>query len=318
MKNNPEDNHPTSFDGVKPTPAWAFNQYQRLRRQLPKAGPNYQPPLRVPSLEPLFSRFDAFVFDAFGVLNTGPTVIPGAVDRLTALQASGKPVLLLSNAATITQQALTEKYRGMGFDLTEEQIISSRWLLEDSLTREPRRGVWGVIAPPESDSQFLPNITQRLVRSGITDQALDEFDGFIFLSSDNWNKTLHAQLVASLKRRRRPLDVANPDLVAPRGDCLTLEPGFFAHRINEETGIDPRFFGKPYRPAFTASLNRLGGISPDRVLMVGDTLHTDILGASAAGMATLLVSAHGSLAGMDINACIEYSGISPDYIAPGV
>jgi ribonucleotide monophosphatase NagD (HAD superfamily) len=52
--------------------------------------------------------------------------------------------------------------------------------------------------------------------------------------------------------------------------------------------------------------------------MVGDTLHTDILGASAAGMATLLVSAHGSLAGMDINACIEYSGISPDYIAPGV
>ena len=318
MKKNLEDSHPTRFDGIKPTPAWAFNQYQRLRRQLPKAGPNYQPPQRVPSLEPLFSRFDAFVFDAFGVLNTGPTVIPGAVARLAALQASGKPVLLLSNAATITQQALTEKYCGMGFELTEDRIVSSRWLLEDSLAREPRRGVWGVIAPPESDSQSLPRITQGPVRPGITDQALDEFDGFIFLSSDNWNKTLQAQLIASLKRRRRPLDVANPDLVAPRGDCLTLEPGFFAHKISEETGIIPRFFGKPYRPAFTAALDRLNGISPDRVLMVGDTLHTDILGASSAGMATLLVSAHGSMAGMDIDACIEYSGISPDYIAPSI
>lgn len=318
MKNNVKDNHPTSFDGITPTPAWAFNQYQQLRRQLPKAGPNHQAPQRIPSLEPLFSRFDAFVFDAFGVLNTGPTVIPGAVDRLTALQASGKPVLLLSNAATATQQALTEKYCHMGFAVTEDRIVSSRWLLEDSLAREPRRGVWGVIAPPESDSQSLPTITQRPVRPGITDKALDELDGFIFLSSENWNKALHLQLVASLKRRRRPLDVANPDLVAPRGDCLTLEPGFFAHRLSDETGISPRFFGKPYRPAFTAAMNRLSGISPDRVLMVGDTLHTDILGASAAGMATLLVSAHGSLAGMDINACIEYSGISPDYIAPSI
>lgn len=318
MKSNPKDNHPTSFEGITPTPAWAFGQYQRLRRQLPKVGPNFQAPQRIPSLEPLFSRYDAFVFDAFGVLNTGPRVIPGAVDRLTALQASGKPVLLLSNAATVTQQALTEKYRGMGFDLTEDRIVSSRWLLEDSLSLEPRRGVWGVIAPPESNSQSLPMIAQQPVQPGITDRELDEFDGFIFLSSENWNRTLQAQLAASLKRRRRPLDVANPDLVAPRGDCLTLEPGFFAHRLSEETGINPRFFGKPYRPAFTAALSRLNGISPERVLMVGDTLHTDILGARAAGMATLLVSDFGSLAGMDINACIEYSGISPDYIAPSI
>lgn len=313
-----KDRHPTRFDGITPTPAWAFNQYQQLRRQLPKVGPSYQAPQRIPSLAPLFSRFEAFVFDAFGVLNTGPRVIPGAVERLAALQASGKPVRILSNAATATQQGMTEKYRGMGFNLTSDQIVSSRWLLEDSLARETRQGVWGVIAPPESDSQSLPGLSQKPVRSGISDQALDAFDGFIFLSSEDWNVTLQAQLSASLKRRKRPLHVANPDLVAPRGDCLTLEPGFFAHRLSDETGIDPRFFGKPYRPAFTAALNRLNGISPDRVLMIGDTLHTDILGARAAGMATLLISGHGSLAGMDIDACIEYSGISPDFIAPAI
>ena len=314
-----KDTHPTAFDGITPTPAWAFDQYQHLRNQLPAAASKRGRYEWLPSLEPLSSRFDAFIFDAFGVLNTGPSVISGAVERLASLQASGRPVLVLSNAATASQQNLTKKYRGMGFDLTEQQVISSRWLLEDALTRAPQRDeLWGVIAPPHSGCHSLPGINHRPVRPGITDEELDGFDGFIFMSSEDWNETLQGQLTASLIRRSRPLKVANPDLVAPRGDCLTLEPGYFAHKLREATGIFPEFFGKPYAPAFAAALNRLSDISPDRILMVGDTLHTDILGASATGMATLLVSDHGSLAGMDINACIEYSGISPDYIAPSI
>ncbi|WP_166256993.1 TIGR01459 family HAD-type hydrolase [Marinobacter salicampi] len=312
------DTHPICFEGVTPTPAWAFTQYQRLGDQLPASGASTGAARRVESLAPLASEFDAFVFDAFGVLNTGPRVIPGAVDRLSILQAMGKPVLVLSNAATASQPVLAEKYQRMGFNLTENQIISSRWLLEDSLARHPRPGTWGVIAPPQSDSHTLPSIVQRPVQAGITDQELDDFDGFIFLSSENWNEVLQAQLMASLKRRKRPLDVANPDLVAPRGDCLTLEPGFFAHKLREQTGISPLFFGKPYGPAFAAVLSRLTDIPAHRVLMVGDTLHTDILGARAAGMATLLVSDHGSLAGMDINSCIELSGISPDFVTPSI
>lgn len=312
------DRHPTSFDGVTPTPAWAFNEYQRLRNQLPVAETSRNPPQWIPALKSLFSRFDAFVFDAFGVLNTGSRVIPGAVECLAALQTIGKPVLVLSNAATASQPVLTEKYRRMGFDLTEDRIISSRWLLENSLAHEPLNGLWGVIAPPASESHTLPGITQSPVRPGITDQELDSFDGFIFLSSENWNEVLQAQLTISLQQRKRPLLVANPDLVAPRGDCLTLEPGFFAHRLREKAGIEPLFSGKPYGPAFAKVLSRLGDIPPSRILMVGDTLHTDILGASAVGMATLLVSAHGSLAGMNINTCIGQSGISPDFITPSI
>ncbi|MGM0570006.1 HAD-IIA family hydrolase [Marinobacter sp.] len=313
-----EDTHPTAFAGVTPDPAWAFDQYQRLRDQLPRADRKPGTTQALLSLEPLQDRFDAFVFDAFGVLNTGMAVIPGAVARLARLQAAGKPVLVLSNAATASQAALTDKYRAMGFDLTENQIISSRWLLEDSLGREPRDGLWGVIAPAASDSQTLPGIRQHPVRPGITDDELDACDGFIFLSSEDWNEVLQEKLTASLERHPRPLEVANPDLVAPRGDCLTLEPGFFAHKLREDTGISPRFFGKPYGPAFQAALERLKGIPAHRVLMVGDTLHTDILGARATGMASLLVSSHGSLAGMNLDSCIRQSGITPDFVTPSI
>ncbi|MEP1584152.1 MAG: HAD hydrolase-like protein [Marinobacter sp.] len=52
--------------------------------------------------------------------------------------------------------------------------------------------------------------------------------------------------------------------------------------------------------------------------MVGDTLHTDILGGQNAGMKTLLVTTEGSLQDMDIPRCIAQSGIAPDFIAPEI
>ncbi|TGN38801.1 HAD-IIA family hydrolase [Marinobacter confluentis] len=313
-----KDTHPTCFDGLTPTPTWAFEQYQRLQYQLPYAEPNQNSPQRIESLEPLTSQFDAFVFDAFGVLNAGADVIVGAPERLASLQANGKPVLVLSNAATVSQKSLTEKYQEMGFDLIEDQIISSRWLLEDHLAGKPSPGIWGVIAPPHSGSQSLPGIDQKPVRPGISDEDLDAFDGFIFMSSEDWTETLQTQLTASLCRRPRPLRVANPDLVAPRGDSLTLEPGYFAHQLRRSAPVHPEFFGKPYSLAFDAALGRLGNPPPHRVLMIGDTLHTDILGGRASGMATLLICNHGSLKGMDIDSCIRQSGISPDFIAPSI
>lgn len=313
-----KDQHPTTFAGIIPTPAWAFAQYQRLRDQLPRSRSAPAPARAIGSLEPLQDQFDAFVFDAFGVLNTGATAIPGAVERLTTLQQRGRPVVILSNAATASQPALAAKYQVMGFGLSEDQIISSRWLLEDALRRTPRDGLWGVIAPETSDTHTLPVTHQFPVRPGVTEQELDACDGFIFLSSEDWNETSQARLTRSLQRRARPLEVANPDLVAPRGDCLTLEPGFFAHQLREAAGVSPHFFGKPYRPAFEAAIARLADIPPHRILMVGDTLHTDILGAQAAGMATLLVSDHGSLTGLDLEACIRGCAIVPDFIAPSI
>ncbi|WP_286222283.1 HAD-IIA family hydrolase [Marinobacter apostichopi] len=314
------DQHPTSFAGIQPTPAWAFEQYESIRERLPSASARQAQPRLVDSLAPLMSEFDAFVFDAFGVLNTGPSVIPGALDRLARLQADNKTVLVLSNAATASHPALAIKYQHMGFDLDEETVISSRWLLEQHLRQTPNPGIWGVIAPEKSQPETLPlpNNSTRTVRADVDEATLDGLDGFIFLSSEGWNETLQHRLTNSLTRRPRPVKVANPDLVAPRGDLLTLEPGYFSHLAATATGASLEFFGKPFATAFEAALARLPGIDPARVLMVGDTLHTDILGGQAAGMSTLLVTRHGALQGMDIQNCIRRSGIYPDFMTPSI
>lgn len=53
---------------------------------------------------------------------------------------------------------------------------------------------------------------------------------------------------------------------------------------------------------------------PSRVLMVGDTLHTDILGGRHMRFAAALVTGFGSLVGMDVNDAIARSGIVPGII----
>ncbi|MBN7768693.1 HAD hydrolase-like protein [Marinobacter daepoensis] len=313
------DNHPTSFAGVTPTPAWAFAQYQHVRATLPEGLPaDQQPNTRaLDSLAPLLEQFQVFVFDAFGVLNAGTRAFPSAIERIRQLQSLGKTVMILSNAATASHAALVRKYQLMGFAIAPENLVSSRWVLEQRLRSAPVTGRYGVLAPASSEPDTLP-VDGHPVLPGTTGSQLDAFDGFIFLSSEGWNEADHDTLADSLKRLPRPVIVANPDLVAPRGDCLTLEPGFFAHRLMDQCDTLPEFFGKPYLPAFQAVLDKVPGIPAGDILMVGDTLHTDILGGQAAGMKTLLVTAEGSLKGMNIPDCIAQSGIAPDYVAPAI
>ena len=316
------DTHPTSFHGIAPTPAWAFRQYELIRQWLPEGLPTEaQPhPDTLENLSSLADRFQVYVFDAFGVLNAGPRAFPAAIQRFRELQRMGKHVQILSNAATASHAKLVEKYRRMGFDITPEQLISSRWLLERSLSDQKREGLWGVIAPESSEPDTLP-LNWQPVRPPVTEplkRKLDGYDGLIMLSSEDWGEEMQAALEATLTKRPRPLEIANPDLVAPRGDCLTLEPGFFAHRARQASGVQPQFYGKPYAPAFQAVLERFSNVPPEQILMVGDTLHTDILGGQNAGMKTLLVTAEGSLQGMDIPGCIAQSGIAPDFIAPAI
>ncbi|MEM7239878.1 MAG: HAD hydrolase-like protein, partial [Pseudomonadota bacterium] len=50
------------------------------------------------------------------------------------------------------------------------------------------------------------------------------------------------------------------------------------------------------------------------VVMVGDSLHTDILGGQIAGLKTALIAGYGFFAGADVEKAVGQSGISPDYI----
>ena len=145
--------------------------------------------------------------------------------------------------------------------------------------------------------------------------AYDAASAFVFLSSDGWSERRQTLLQASLGRRPRPLIIGNPDIVSPEPLGMAAEPGFYAHRLAAATGIAPIFCGKPFPPIYAGVAARHPDIPPERVLCVGDTLHTDILGGRAAGFRTLLVE-DGFCRGQNGAALAAESAIWPDFIAP--
>jgi HAD superfamily hydrolase (TIGR01450 family) len=235
--------------------------------------------------------------------------VPGAVDRITRLRARGKRLVVLTNAASYPRAAALAKYRALGFDFAAQEVVSSRDVAAAHLAAIAPGGLWGAIAAAGDDFADIPAQVRHLRDAGDFEAA----DGFLFLSASGWTPDLGDRLARALDRRPRPLVVANPDLVAPREGGLSVEPGTHARALLDRVAFPCYFFGKPFPAAFTAAAERTG-LAPGQLAMVGDTLHTDVLGGAAAGMGTVLVARHGLFAGLDAVAYIRRSGIVPDAV----
>ncbi|WP_099827864.1 HAD-IIA family hydrolase [Oceaniglobus indicus] len=290
----------------------AFDAYEAVRHRLPAARTGSAPPVHAGSLADIADRFDVFLLDAFGVLNIGETAIPGVVERVADLRAMGKRVLVVSNAAGLPHAVLMAKYARLGYDFTPDDVVTSRRTLLAALADAPRRQ-WGLMATRSAGLADLENLNLTYLEE---DPAVyDVVEGFLMVGAAEWGEARQSLLEDALRKRPRPVWVANPDIVAPRETGFSTEPGHFAHRLADRTGVAPAFFGKPFGNIFDLAFARLdGNVARERVLMVGDSLHTDILGAQAAGIASALIAGYGFFAGHDAAAPIATSGIVPDFI----
>lgn len=293
------------------TAAEALARYAGIRDCLPAAR-FPQATRRVAHLGDLADEIDVFVLDGYGVLNVGTDAVPGAADRVAGLREAGKRLFVLTNGATYPEAQTVERYRRLGFDFAPEEVISSRMALARRLA-EWAEPLWGFAATPDS---AIESLAPRRVLLGDDPAPYAESEGFVLLSTGDWSRARQERLVEALSGRPRPVLVGNPDLVAPREDGLSPEPGLYAHEIRDRTGIRPEFYGKPFGNVFDLVRERLRDTVPaHRIAMVGDTPYTDILGGAAAGWRTVLVLAHGLLQGMSPDAAEAIAGLRPDFLA---
>jgi len=282
-----------------------FERYEAIRHRLPSArfGTSTQ---SLGSLLDIASEADAFVFDAYGVLNIGEIPIEGAARRLDQLRAAGKAIRILSNAASYSHPAAVEKFARLGMAVTPDEIITSR----DAAICGLGSGLWGCITAPHDDLADIKADTCRLDKDP---QDFDRVDSFLFLSSAAWTKEHQAILTKSLRKRPRPVIVANADLVAPREGGFSLEPGHYAHLLADQGLGQLTFYGKPYPQVHRMIEATLPDTPSFRMVMCGDTLHTDILGAAARGWRTVLVTRDGLFSGADTAGFCRRSAIIPDW-----
>ena len=288
----------------------AFLEYESVRHRLPAVSEIGQGTY-LSNLEDLIDKIDIFLLDAFGVLNIGNTAIKGVPERILKLQKIGKRIIVVSNAGGFPHSLLMKKYVDLGYNFDTEDVITSRKALLRGLLKLPTQR-YGLMATESLGRTDLENIDITYLSEDIAEY--DNSDAFLLLGSAVWTEERQGMLLDSLMRRPRPIYVGNPDIVAPHEGGFSVEPGSFAHRIANATGISPIFFGKPFGNIFDLAFERLGDFNPERTVMVGDSLHTDILGGHTAGIKTALIAGHGFFAGQDINKPIDISGIKPDFI----
>jgi HAD superfamily hydrolase (TIGR01450 family) len=279
-----------SGDGMLTTQS-IFDRYEEVRIRFPKVS-SRQVSQDVTSLLDICDDVDAFVFDAFGVLNVGETLIPGADLRLEQLRARGCAIRVLTNAASYDRKGAIAKFKRLGLRLADDEIITSR----DATRLHLGDARWGVITADEDAMDDLP---ASVVRLGDTLSDYDTVDGFLFLSTAAWTSSRQALLTNALKKRPRELLIGNADLAAPRDNGFSVEPGHFGHLIADVMPERVRFYGKPFPEVYDLVEATLPGVDSGRIAMCGDTLHTDILGAAARGWRTVLVTQDGLFSGYD-------------------
>ncbi len=260
-------------------------------------------------------EIDVFVFDAFGVLNNGAAPIEGAVECFNTLSAMGKQIFILTNSASSTAENNALKFSKLGFHIPPENIISSRLAARNWISKNKLKH-WGVIGREGTD---LTEFTGETTLIGDDPEIYDAVDGFLLLATSQWNEHKQQFLDISLAANPRPVVVANPDVIAPLEDRFSTNPGFIGHRILARQNQNVDFFGKPFPAVFELIEARLSRSQPNsRIAMVGDTLHTDILGGATRGWSTVLVEKHGVYRGYDVEPFIAKSGIVPTYRVPSI
>ena len=121
-----------------------------------------------------------------------------------------------------------------------------------------------------------------------------------------------------LRQRSIPAIIANPDGAYPMSKRdVGIAIGGLAYMVEKITGRKFIRFGKPDSQIFMFAweyiIQQHPGISKKDILMVGDTLHTDILGGNKFGLDTVLVLT-GNLLPEDYESRIFSTGIAPTFI----
>ncbi|RKF15750.1 hypothetical protein DBZ36_15340 [Alginatibacterium sediminis] len=295
----------------------AFEIYLNIPERFPPLSERAVTPISISSMDEISAQFDVFLFDAYGVLNCGSQAIEGAGDSIEKLQAANKQVFVVTNSATPNPLQLREKFQNLGFNFLDQNIVSSRSVLESHLQQLPAQATLGVINTPEQ------GLDCQQPCHYVGDEKFWQSDCFIFLSSQCWSWELQGQLEAELRKRPRPFWIGNPDLIAPLENSISIEPGSYTFQMSQSLFRLNRYFGKPFPSIFDevkrrCNLGLTQTIDPQRMLMVGDTLHTDVLGGNAAGLKTLLVTEHGFLKGLDVDSHIQRSKVKPDFIITSI
>ncbi len=252
----------------------------------------------IASIQDLAPEFDALLFDSFGVLVDGVDALPGAPKLLNHLDLIGKTYFVVTNDASKSIRARVATFREQGFEIPSEKIINSGGLLVRYFAEHKLDGKPTLVLGTEDAADYVLQAGGEVIdRASATDPDVVVLG---HSGPHDWESTL-GHLLGLISRRYQDgnpinLVVPNPDFIYPNGP---VEYGFGAAAFidvleqalfrlhGDQPALKAAKLGKPFPTIFEEAIDRAGS---SNLLMVGDQLETDILGANNMGLKSAVVT----------------------------
>jgi len=244
--------------------------------------------MKLKNISQVIDSYDVFLFDFWGVIikdedNTCVDVI-NAINTILV----DKTVFFISNSRKSRYESM-QKLKSWGINLVNpESVITAGEVARQMINNS--WDIFGIECPTiyhlghEDNKGILEGIKLRLssnikqsdilLISVFRDEGayLEEFDDLLKTAVDTGTINI----------------CANPDTIIPRFGKERYCAGYFAAKL-ETFGGKVIYTGKPYQVIYEKLLKQISHIPRNKILMIGDTLETDILGAINSGIHSALV-----------------------------
>lgn len=249
----------------------------------------------------LAQEYDCLLLDLDGTVFRGHEPTVGAVESLDAVQSRA---LYVTNNASRSAAEVAEHLRELGFSAKPDDIVTSAQSAARLLAEQLPAGARVLIVGTESLAAEIDSV-------GLTPVRTFDAEPVAVVQGHSPETGWPALSEAALAIRAGALWVAaNVDRTLPSERGLLPGNGSMVAALRTATDSDPQVAGKPAPALMKDALARGNFSSP---LVIGDRLDTDIEGANAAGLPSLMV-----LTGVNNAADMVHAppGSRPDYLAP--
>lgn len=241
------------------------------------------------------SKICGLLIDLDGVIYNDTQPIPGAKETISWLKEHNIPHRFITNTTMKSRETLAAKLTSMGIDTNRNQIFSAAYAA--SLYVRQREGCCFMLLLEDAKKDYRG----LECRSGTADFVVvgDMGETLTYGLLNEAFRHLHngAQLIALQKNRF---------WLSDKG--YMLDAGAFVALLEYAADTQAVLIGKPARPFFETALSDLG-LNPEKVMMIGDDVESDIRGAATLGLKTCLVKT-GKFRQKDL----DKSGIKPDFL----
>lgn len=238
---------------------------------------------RAASATPL-TGIDTVLADLDGVVYAGDGAIPYAVESLTRAREQAR-VGYITNNASRTDAAVAAHLTRLGLATAPEDVVTSPQAAMRLLSAKVPAGSTILIIGGEG-------LVVEAEKAGfVVTRSADDAPAAVvqgFAPEVGWKDLAEAAFALATPEEAGgiPWIATNTDWTIPQARGIAPGNGTLVSAVHTAVGRLATVAGKPETPIFVEAVARFGAAKP---LFIGDRLDTDIAGASAAGITSVLV-----------------------------